>query len=223
MKWFNFFIIIVMLGWVACDQPAKQSTADAGDDTAGATETATTDGESTAPKKGMSFTPDEIEALKNKFTYDPSSGYFKHNLWAGRAPKRRTLTVDVFNNGSYILSSNYYGENNLGHNRIIVEVGDETMSSERISTSNEREHIVQTDESKRFEINNYTNYRDNGIFEAIGKNPEAEVEIKFDSPRASSNMVPLPEQDKEAIIDAYFLSMLIRAGQVTIPAEEEEE
>ncbi len=219
MKWINFFVTLVMLGWIACDQPAQQSSESATDE-AETTET-TSEEESTTPRQGMSFTPDEIEALQNKFTYDPASGYYKHNLWAGRAPKRRTLTVDVYNNGSYILSSNYYGQSNLGHNRVIVGVGEESMTTERISTSNEGEHVVQTDEGSRFEINNYTNYRDNGIFEAIGKNPEAEVEIKFDSPRASSNAVPLPEQDKEAIVDAYLLSMLIRAGKVTIPEEEE--
>jgi len=220
MKWINFLFIVALLGWVGCNQPAASSSeGEATEETAEATETSASEEE--RPSNAMSFTEDDIEKLQNKFTYDPSTGYFKHNLWGGRSPKRRTLTVDVYNNGSYILASNYYGESNLQHNRVIVEVGDESMSTESIAVGNENEHVVQTDEDKRFEINYYSNYRDNGIFEAIGKNPEKEVSIKFDSPKASSNAVPLPQQDQEAIADAYLLSMLIRAGQVTIPAEEE--
>ena len=204
---------MVLVGMIACDQAAQKASDTAEDAVEEVAETAEKSSEG-----GLSFTPEELEKFPNKFTYDAATGYYKHNRWGGRSPKRRTLTADVYKNGSFTLASVYYGESKVNHNRIIVTAGGERMVSERVTLSNESEHVVQADGSKRYETNYYTNYRDKGIFEALGKGVDGEITIRFDGPDRSSE-VPLNGEDLQALKDCYTLSLLLRSGTITPPTE----
>ena len=212
--WINLFILFVFVGFISCDQAAQKAS-----DTAEEAVEEVSDAVEENTGGGMSLTPEDIEKLQNKFTYDAATGYYKHNRWGGRSPQRRTLTADVYKNGSFTLASVYYGDAKVDHNRIIVTAGDQRMTSDRVTLSNESEHVVQKDKDKRYEINYYTNYRDKGIFEAIGKGIEGEINVRFDGPDRSSS-VPLNSEDMAALKDCYMLSLLLRSGAVTPPVEE---
>ena len=209
---------MILVGAVACDQ-AAQKTAEVAEDAVEEVADAT---EGKAPGD-MSFTPEELEKFQNKFTYDAATGYYKHNRWGGRTPNRRTLTVDVYNNGGFILSSVYYGESKLNHNRVIVTAGEERIPTYRVKLNDEAEHVVQADGDKRYEINSYSNYSDENvykIFTTLGKGVNGDVKLRFDHPDRASADIPMNGEDLAAIQDCYKLSLLLRSGAITPPAGE---
>ena len=202
------FVTIALALFIAftlssCGDSAS-STATTDEDTT--EETATT--EETTGGDSFAMTPEDIEALKAKFTVD-ESGYYYHNYWGKRWPQRRTLKAVVNQTGYYYLSSVYFGEKAPNHNRIIVKVGDQSMNSDRVKLNSD-DHQTQKDGSKKYEVNNYTNYRDKGIFEAIGKAPEGtEVSIRFDGPDSYSE-APMSANDFTAVKECYQLSLVLR-------------
>lgn len=175
-----------------------------------------TETEEVAEEEGtMSFTEEDIEALKAKFTLD-ESGWYNHTLWSKSLVNRRTLTALVYSNGSFVLSSNYYAEKALKHNQIKVKVGDmeKALESNKVDLKS-NQHQVQEAEGKIYEINSYSGYGDNGIFQAIAESPKnTPVNVTF---QAKSARVEgeISRADIEAIRDCHKLSLVLRmtAGQ----------
>ena len=209
---FRLFVTCLLIGVLAfsfsCSESgqkqAPQDTTTTDDDKATPTEASNDEGS----RDAMSFTEEDIEALKAKFTYDEASGWFSHNLWAGRAPKRRTLYGQVQKTGYYQLCSNYYGSQAVNHTRVIVTVGDEKFTTNSLKKA---DRTVQKDGDSRYETNCYTNYGDNGLLEAIFNAPgDTEVSIIFDNPDRSSAAVPLPDNDRQALKECWQLSLVRR-------------
>ena len=161
----------------------------------------------------LSFTEEDIEALKAKFTVD-ESGWYNHTLWGNNLISRRTLTALVNASGYFALSSNYYAEKPLKHIQVKVKVGDaeKALESNKIelgSTDNQ----VQNVEGKTYEINTYSNYGDNGIFQAIAESPKnTEVLVTFQA-KNSRVEEKISRADIEAIRDCYQLSLVLRMTQ----------
>ncbi|RMG18899.1 MAG: hypothetical protein D6730_22330 [Bacteroidetes bacterium] len=179
----------------------------------GGTTTETTQEEQATEKKEnvISFTDEDIQALKDKFIFDETTGYFYHKHWNRTWPKRRTLTADVMKNGYYFLSSNFYGNKGINHSKVIVKIGEEEMETEEVDLKNESEHRTEkADNGYVFEINYYTKYRDKGIFDAIGKST-GPVMVSFVGKRSSTEFEEVPKSDVEALRDCYQLSLVQRA------------
>ncbi|MEM6807564.1 MAG: hypothetical protein AAF696_39565 [Bacteroidota bacterium] len=195
--------MLVMFTLISCGGPSGSSTA--------AKEEAPAAEEEAPAKKGntISFSDEERAALKDKFIFDEGSGFYYHKSWNRATPKRRTLTADVNKTGYWVLYSNYYGKG-LNHFRVDVKVNGEKMKTGDISLKNASEHIKSKDKNgQKWEVNAYTNYRDNKIFEAIGKT-EGAVEISFIGPDATTKFAEIASADIEAIKDCYQLSVLMR-------------
>jgi len=138
------------------------------------------------------------------------TGYYYHNLWNKAWPKRRTLFADINKTGYYYLCSVYHGDRNLKHSSVTVSIGDQKIVSDKVDLTSDRDHRTQKDGSKFFETNYYTNYRDKKIFETIGQNPEKVVKLRFDGNEAYVEG-ELPENDKQALVDCYQLSLVLRS------------
>jgi hypothetical protein len=161
---------------------------------------------------GMTFKEEDIKALKDKFIFDEEAGYYYHKHWNKSWPKRRTLTADVNKTGYYYLCSNLYGNKGLNHDMVEVKFGEETMKTDKIDRKNASEHQTQKTDKGTFEVNYYTNYRDKGIFDRIGKSENGkDIVVRFVAPGYTSYAdEPLPQSDYEALKDCYQLSLVLR-------------
>lgn len=198
---------IVAVTFVACG--GGSSTASNESDASTETETATN--EETNSAGGMVFTEEAIKELKDKFIFDEEAGYYYHKHWNKSWPKRRTLTADVNKTGYYYLCSNFYGNKGIKHSQVMVKFGEEKISTEKMDLKNETDHRVEnTGDGNVFEVNYYTNYRDNKIFETIGKSESGkDILVRFVG-ATSYTEEALPQSDYEALKDCYNLSLLLR-------------
>ena len=176
-------------------------------------ETAEATQEEEASSGGMTFNEEDILALKDKFIFDEEAGYYYHKHWNKSWPKRRTLTADVNKTGYYYLCSNLYGNKRINHDKIEVKFGEEKLVSDKIDRKNASEHQTQKTDKGVFEVNYYTNYRDKGIFDRIGKSESADgITVRFVAAGYTSYVdEPLAKSDFEALKECYQLSLLLRA------------
>ena len=161
---------------------------------------------------GLTFKEEDIKALKDKFIFDEAAGYYYHKHWNKSWPKRRTLTADVNKTGYFYLCSNLYGNKGLNHDMVEVKFGEETLKTEKVDIKNASEHQTQKADNGVFEVNYYTNYRDKGIFDRIGKSESGkDIVVRFVAPGYKSYAdEPLPQSDYEALKDCYQLSLVLR-------------
>ena len=184
-------------------------------DTDSSSSEASQSAESTEESSGsaMSLTENDIEALKAKFVFDEGSGYYYHSHWNNEFPSRRTLTADINKTGYFILRSNFFGNKGINHSKIEVQIGEgEKMSSDAIDRKNNSEHVVQkTGDGKVFEVNYYTNYRDKGIFESIGKSDGQKIQVRFIGTESYTKFEELKALDVDALKECYMLSLILRS------------
>lgn len=159
----------------------------------------------------VSFTEDDIEALKAKFSVD-ESGWYTHNTWGKSLVQRRTLTAIVNATGYFALSSNYYADKPLKHTHIKVKFGEEELESNKVDLAS-ADHQVQEVEGKVYEINTYSKYGDNGIFQKIAESPKnSEIKVTFQAKSARVEET-LSKADIDAIKDCSQLSLVLRMTQ----------
>lgn len=193
--------LLVIFTLMSCGGPSGS--------TAAKTETTKTEEAPAKKANTISFSEEDIAALKDKFIFDEASGFYYHKQWNKTFPKRRTLTADVSKTGYYYLCSNYYGKG-VSHNRVSVKIDGETMNTERISIRKEAEHRTSKDKNgSKWEVNYYTNYRDNKIFDAIAKT-EGPVQITFKGEDATTKYEDVNSKDIEALKECHQLSLLMR-------------
>ena len=197
---------LVLFTFMGCGETQTESS------TEETTATSTTDADTQADDgNSMSFTKEDIDALKDKFIFDEASGYYYHKHWNRNFPTRRTLTADVNKSGYYYLCSNMYGNKRINHRKVTLKMGDEKLTSATIDLRNKKEHRKQAGEGRnKFEVNYYTNYRDNGIFDAIGKNP-GPFEVSFIGTESFTQFEKLTSLDVQALKDCHQLSLVLRA------------
>ncbi len=200
----NLFMAIFLLGSFSIYScgPSGQQSAET------STETPSAEEEASANDGELVFTEESIAELKSKFTFNEEAGWYYHNHWNQQAPKRRTLTADVNKTGYFYLTSVFYAGNPIKHTYIEATIGEEKMKSEKIAQSENENNTMKSDD-RVFEIINYTNYRDNGILEAIAKS-EGPVNIRYWGPDSYSD-AELPASDKRALVDCFQLSLVLRA------------
>lgn len=191
--------VLLMLSFYGCGGGQQATAETESTEEAAAEETGNT----------ISFTEEDIAALKEEFMFDEETGYYYHKHWNNTWPKRRTLTADVMQTGYYYLCSNFYGNKGIDHDKVVVKIGEEEYEAEAIDTDSETEHRTQKDGGNVFEVNYYTKYRDNGIFDAIAKS-EGPVMVSFRG-RTETEFEEVPKSDVEAIKECHQLSLVLRA------------
>ena len=184
----------------SCSNTATQGAADA------------TAAEAEADETGViSFTEDDIKAIKAKFIVD-ESGWYNHTLWGKSLVPRRTLTALVNGTGYFVLSSNYYADKPLQHTHIKVKIGEEEVESNKLDLKS-TDHAVQTVAGKTYEVNTYSRYGDNGIFQKIADSPRnTEVQVTFQAKNARVEE-KISKADIDAIRDCSQLSLVLRMEQ----------
>lgn len=201
-----FFSMLLVLGIciISCSSPSSSST------TAEVEEAETAETSETDESSGdeLVFTEEGIAELKAKFTFNEEAGWYYHNHWNQRAPKRRTLTADVNKTGYYFIASVFYANDGINHTQVETTIGEQKIKTEAIPQS-ANENTSMESEDRIFEIINYTNYRDNGLLEAIA-NAEEEISVRFIGPDSYSD-AELPASDQRALKDCYQLSLVLRA------------
>lgn len=195
--WLFMLSMVLLLSFTACGGGASTAESE-------------TETEEAAEEGDLSFTMEEIEALKSKFTFDEESGWYYHNHWNRSSPKRRTLTADVMATGYFILTSNFYANKGIKHSKIIATIGENKITSGEIKTSEDDNQTVEEGD-RIYETIRYANYKDNGIFQAISQSGETPVNIRFVGAKSYSD-AELPKSDKDAIKDCFYLSIILRQG-----------
>lgn len=201
----GFFGILLILcaGVISCSSPSSSTST-----TSEPSEAETADNPEASSEDEIVFTEEGIAELKSKFTFNEEAGWYYHNHWNQRAPKRRTLTADVNKSGYYYLSSIFYANDGIKHTQVQATIGEEKIKTEAIAQS-ENENTTMKADDRTFEIINYTNYRDNKMLEAIA-NAEEEISIRFIGPDSYSD-AELPASDQRALKDCYQLTLVLRA------------
>lgn len=183
----------------SCSGPATPAT----DTEATATETA----EQAAD--AITFTQDDIDALKAKFVFDEATGYYYAKHWNRTWPKRKTLTADINQTGYFFLCSNYYDDKAIKHTKIKVTIGEEVFESDAVELDSQ-DHRTEKAGAKNFEVNYYTNYRDKGILKAIANSSsDAEIKVAFIGKTTRESI--LPKSDIQALKDCHNLSLVLRS------------
>ncbi|RMD98631.1 MAG: hypothetical protein D6816_15990 [Bacteroidetes bacterium] len=162
-----------------------------------------------ASKPGeWSFSVKDIEGLKAKFEYDAQTGWYYHKHWGSKLPKRRTLTADVNDSGYFVLCSNFFAPQKLDHTSIEVHIGEEVLKSDAVELDGP-EHRIEQNDHGIFEVNYYTRYRDNGIFQKIGTAGDKAVNVRFMGKRGYTD-AELPRSDRQALLECFQLSLVLR-------------
>lgn len=151
----------------------------------------------------------EIQVLKKSFTIikDEFSGieHFQHANFGGHWPNRKTIYLRGGSDGSYVLVSNFYGDDWLFHEQIKVKFEDGTiLESEKVSTLDEGNR-QQNDGGEVWENVIYA-FADE-IIKRIANNPKQKVIVRFIG-RQYYDEVTLTLTDKTMIAQTYRLAEL---------------
>jgi hypothetical protein len=157
------------------------------------------------------FSPEGIRELKGRFSLDETTGWYTHQQWQDQPLTHSTLLASVNQNGYYLLSSNYVGEQPLEHAQVIVQIGKQRFATEKIAI-NDPEHEVRYLDHGIVETNHYTGYRDGALLENIADSGDEEIRIRFQARLAHAEAL-LSDADRQALIDCFQLSILNRMRQ----------
>jgi hypothetical protein len=94
------------------------------------------------------------------------------------------------------------------HEKVQVKIGDKVYESDTVPTTNKNNITDPTGEGI-YENVSYIGGGDNGIIEAIAKSGTQEVHVRFEG-RQSVHDFTLNTKDKQAIVDGYRLSQLLK-------------
>ncbi|MEL6194718.1 MAG: hypothetical protein AAFR66_21845 [Bacteroidota bacterium] len=195
--WMFMLSMVLFLSFTACGGGAAPAEAEA---------------ETESAEEGdLSFTEEDILALKDKFIFDEETGWYYHKHWNQASPKRRTLTADVMATGYFILTSNFYANKGIKHSKIIATIGETKITSGEVKTAEDDNQTTQ-DGDRVYETIRYSNYADNGIFQAVAQTSEDQaVNVRFVGAKSYSD-AEIPKSDVDAIKDCFYLSIILRQG-----------
>lgn len=159
--------------------------------------------------------------LKTKFNYkydefEKIGWYENKSQIVDTTFDKKMLRVRVNNTGYAYLEDQYYGDNWIFHTRVEVKIGDKVYKSADIPTY-DSDNARENSGGSVWETISYTGGRDNGIIEAIAKNSDSLVLVRFAGDHGVSDFT-LAKRDQQAIKDAYELSTLIKGVGDTTPA-----
>ncbi|MEM6802324.1 MAG: hypothetical protein AAF696_13025 [Bacteroidota bacterium] len=164
-----------------------------------------------------------IDLLENEWLVDLLQGRFRlhQNLKADKASYeclylrskdthlKSFLLAQVDQEGNIYLQSQYSSERGLYHTKIEVQVGDQEFISDRIPALDPRS-IRSRIAGRVVEEIHFQGGADNGILEAIAKNPTEEIQIRFTAGGSFYEDIILLPKYKDAIRDAWLLSTYIQ-------------
>lgn len=155
----------------------------------------------------------ELVRLKRKFRFDADAieggGWYEHrNQTVDNSWDRTYLEVHVAHDGRTYLSSHYYGDDWIFHDRLVVRIGDNRLESDAIP-SFDKSAVRHNSGGSVWESLHLTGGRDNGILEAIAKDSTSAILVRLAGDRSQRDIV-LSKRDHEAIRDGYALGRLLK-------------
>jgi hypothetical protein len=153
-----------------------------------------------------------LAQLKTKFIFESDQiyggGTYTHrNQTAENSFRRSYLAAPVSSSGSIHLLSFYSGDDWIFHDHVVVRVGEAVYTSDAIP-SYAKENARSNVAGLVFEVVAFTDHRDNGILEAIARDPRQVVRVRF-AGRFSEDIV-LSRRDKIALAESVELAELLR-------------
>lgn len=152
----------------------------------------------------------ELEVLKKKFDFNNDEfkkvGWYVHK--DQKSYTRDMLKMNIMNDGYYYMESQYHASDWMFHQKVQVKIGDKVYESETVPTTS-KNNITDATGEGIYENVSYLAGGDNGIIEAIAKSGDQEILVRFEG-RESVHDFTLNPKDKQAIIDGYRLSELLK-------------
>ena len=154
-----------------------------------------------------------LAALKKRFRFDKDEveggGWYGHqNQTVDNSWDRSYLEIHVADDGRTYLSSHYYGDSWIFHERVIVRIRDRVLQSDEIPSYDKR-NVRHNSGGSVWESLHLTAAADNGILEAIAADSTSPVRVRLDGKRDLHDFV-LAARDRKAIRDGRELGCLIR-------------
>lgn len=164
-------------------------------------------------EKSIKQNREALEKLKKNFSFKKdefkNSGWYTHkNQTVNNSWSRTCLATPVDADGYIYLTSQYYGDSWLFHSKVMVKTGSAVLEAGEVSTLS-NDHHTQIGSGSVWEINHYTNNRDNGIIKLIAENYDKEIKVRFVGQQYEKD-ITLSKQDKVAIKESYELSELLK-------------
>ncbi|WP_347838887.1 hypothetical protein [uncultured Draconibacterium sp.] len=149
----------------------------------------------------------EKSFVKEKTEFDRYTQYIHKRQTFKRAWDRSYIQVHLDERGELYLSSNYHGENWLGHTGLRVYDSGDDAKTEKIPLGTVDNHRSDFMEAK-WEKVSYRNGKDNGVMEFIAANIDRNLKAVFLG--KEYYYILLETYDKEAVRDALALSKALK-------------
>lgn len=153
-----------------------------------------------------------FEALKKSFVYEAGkfegyAGTYIHKRQQVKNSHDRTyIRAYLDEKGDFYISSRYHGKGHIHHNRIKV-YNDGLFAETKAIEENSFDNRSFDDGEDYWETVNYRNGNDNGVVSFIVNNYDQRLKVEFKGKK--HHYIVMEQFDKEAIRDAYNLSLII--------------
>ncbi|MFK7925586.1 MAG: hypothetical protein AB8H47_26780 [Bacteroidia bacterium] len=127
------------------------------------------------------------------------------------------IKVKVLENGDLLMRSIYASEDGLYHTKVELRIDGQTLISERVSTLDSRS-TRRNVQGQTLEIIDYIPGGDQGILEAIARNVDQPIVIRYVAGGNFWQEVSLGDGYKKAIRDAWLFSHLIKENRSVLEA-----
>lgn len=118
------------------------------------------------------------------------------------------LRANLNSNGILYLQSNYFGANPFSHISVRIQIGEKTMLTDIIPTTESRN--IQSHTSAGYEEQiHYTRGEDAGIIPFIASQTETPISLIFVNDIGEQKKMELSTENKQAIRDIYLLHLLL--------------
>ncbi len=156
---------------------------------------------------------DESETLKKNFVFQSGKfegyvgTYIHKRQQVGNSHDRSYVRAYLDEKGEFYISSRYHGKSHISHNSIKVYDAGLFAETEKIAESS-FDNRAFDDGEDCWETVNYRNGTDNGVVSFIVNNYDKTLKAQFIGKK--HYYIVLESYDKEAIRDAYNLSLIIK-------------
>lgn len=156
---------------------------------------------------------DDFERLKKNFVYKPGKfegyegTYIHKRQKISNSHDRSYLRAYLDEKGEFYISSRYHGKGPIHHNSIKVYDSGLFAESEKISETSFDNRSFDDGEDY-WETVNYRNGTDNGVVSFIVNNYDKTLKVQYKGKK--HHYIVMESFDKEAIRDAYNLSLIIK-------------
>lgn len=156
---------------------------------------------------------DSFEALKKSFVYKAgkfegyAGTYIHKRQQVKNSHDRSYIRAYLDEKGEFYISSRFHGKGHIHHNRIKV-YNEGLFAETKAIDENSFDNRSFDDGEDYWETVNYRNGTDNGVVSFIVNNYDARLKVQFKGKQ--HHYIVMEQFDKEAIRDAYNLSLVIK-------------